>query len=62
LPSLAVLIGGMALVPLTYAYHCFIWLAIKKPRKNGAIWFFNLVIGCLLFIGNAWLYAVYWAL
>jgi len=42
LPSLASLIGGMTFVP-----PCFIWLAIKKPRKNGAIWFFNLVLGCL---------------
>ncbi|KAL5055361.1 hypothetical protein RYX36_036043 [Vicia faba] len=46
LPSLAALIGGMTLVPLTYAYPCFMWLAIKKPRTRGIVWCFNLVLGC----------------
>lgn len=47
LPSLSALLGGFTLVPLTYAYPCFMWLAIKKPRSRGAIWCFNLVLGCL---------------
>ncbi|CAL5212472.1 unnamed protein product [Lathyrus oleraceus] len=47
LPSLAALIGGMTLVPLTYAYPCFMWLAIRKPRTKGIVWWFNLVLGCL---------------
>lgn len=47
LPSLSALIGGMTLVPLTYAYPCFMWLSLKKPRKNGVICLFNLVLGCL---------------
>lgn len=47
LPSFSVLIGGMTLVPLTYAYPCFMWLSLKKPRKSGAIWLLNLVLGCL---------------
>jgi hypothetical protein len=47
LPSLAALLGGITLVPVTYAYPCFMWLAIKKPRTKGVVWFFNLVLGCL---------------
>ena len=47
LPSLAVLLGGFTLVPLTYAYPCFMWLAIKKPRARGVVWCFNVVLGCL---------------
>ncbi|CAJ2679707.1 unnamed protein product [Trifolium pratense] len=47
LPSLAALLGGITLVPVTYAYPCFMWLAIKKPRAKGVVWCFNLVLGCL---------------
>ncbi|XP_061362441.1 lysine histidine transporter-like 8 [Gastrolobium bilobum] len=47
LPSLAALLGGMTLVPVTYAYPCFMWLAIKKPRTRGVVWCFNVVLGCL---------------
>ncbi|KAJ6880817.1 hypothetical protein NC652_033994 [Populus alba x Populus x berolinensis] len=34
LPSLAALIGGIAL-PLTLAYPCFMWISIKKPHQKG---------------------------
>lgn len=47
LPSLAALLGGMTLVPITYAYPCFMWLALKKPRAKGVVWCFNVVLGCL---------------
>ncbi|OIW08816.1 hypothetical protein TanjilG_16397 [Lupinus angustifolius] len=47
LPSLSLLLGGMTLVPITYAYPCFMWLAIKKPRKKGVVWCFNIALGCL---------------
>ncbi|KAJ7978672.1 Lysine histidine transporter-like 8 [Quillaja saponaria] len=46
LPSLAALLGGMTL-PLTYAYPCFMWITIKKPRRGGVIWCLNLALGCL---------------
>ncbi|KAL2329180.1 hypothetical protein Fmac_022607 [Flemingia macrophylla] len=45
LPSLAALIGGMTLVPVTYAYPCFMWLALKKPRKTSVVWCFNVALG-----------------
>ncbi|KAK9946836.1 hypothetical protein M0R45_012279 [Rubus argutus] len=44
LPSLAGLIGGVA-VPITLAYPCFMWILIKKPPKHIAI--FNWVLGSL---------------
>lgn len=46
LGSLAPLIGGLTM-PLTYAYPCFMWISIKKPRKNEAMWFVNVGLGCL---------------
>ncbi|KAF7810746.1 lysine histidine transporter-like 8 [Senna tora] len=46
LPKLSGLLGGMTLVPLTYAYPCFMWVAIKKPRKGGWVWCFNVGLGC----------------
>uniref|UniRef100_A0A2C9TZA7 Amino acid transporter transmembrane domain-containing protein n=1 Tax=Manihot esculenta TaxID=3983 RepID=A0A2C9TZA7_MANES len=46
LPSLAGLIGGMAL-PVTLAYPCFMWIIIKKPQKYGAIWCLNSIVGVL---------------
>ncbi|XP_017970106.1 PREDICTED: lysine histidine transporter-like 7 [Theobroma cacao] len=47
LGSLAPLLGGMATVPLTFAYPCFMWISIKRPRRNGAMWSLNLGLGCL---------------
>ncbi|TKY67786.1 Lysine histidine transporter 8 [Spatholobus suberectus] len=47
LPSLAALLGGMTLVPITYAYPCFMWLALKKPTPRGVVWCFNVALGCL---------------
>ncbi|KAJ8772785.1 hypothetical protein K2173_027962 [Erythroxylum novogranatense] len=46
LPSLAGLIGGIAL-PLTLAYPCFMWISLKKPSKYGAIWCLNCLLGVL---------------
>ncbi|KAF5745783.1 hypothetical protein HS088_TW07G01377 [Tripterygium wilfordii] len=46
LGRLAALIGGITL-PLTYAYPCFMWILIKKPRPNSAMWCINLLLGCL---------------
>lgn len=46
LGRLAPLIGGLTM-PLTYAYPCFMWISIKKPRKNEAMWFVNVGLGCL---------------
>ncbi|GKV23940.1 hypothetical protein SLEP1_g33611 [Rubroshorea leprosula] len=47
LGSLAILLGGMTLSLLTYAYPCFMWNSIKRPQKNGVIWCLNLGLGCL---------------
>ncbi|KAK4284896.1 hypothetical protein QN277_001667 [Acacia crassicarpa] len=47
LPKLVALLGGMTLVPVTYAYPCFMWVAIKKPPKGGTVWCFNVALGCL---------------
>ncbi|KAH7844458.1 hypothetical protein Vadar_028224 [Vaccinium darrowii] len=44
--SLAALFGGIML-PLTCAYPCFMWIAIKKPQPNSAMWWSNLCLGCL---------------
>ncbi|KAL6998685.1 hypothetical protein U1Q18_047815 [Sarracenia purpurea var. burkii] len=44
LGSLGALFGGIAL-PLTYAYPCFMWTAIKKPCPNTAMWWSNLCLG-----------------
>lgn len=46
LPSLAGLIGGIAL-PVTAAYPCFMWIMIKKPAKYSGMWCLNWVLGCL---------------
>ncbi|KAA8546154.1 hypothetical protein F0562_020952 [Nyssa sinensis] len=46
LGSLAALIGGLTL-PLTFVYPCFMWILIKKPRPNTAMWCLNLGLGCL---------------
>ncbi|MED6121253.1 hypothetical protein PIB30_028356 [Stylosanthes scabra] len=47
LPSLSLLLGGIAFVPVSYAYPCFMWVAIKKPRRRSFAWCFNVVLGCL---------------
>jgi len=44
LGSLGGLIGGIAL-PVTLAYPCFMWLKIKKPKKNSAMWCLNWGLG-----------------
>ncbi|KAB2636348.1 lysine histidine transporter-like 8 [Pyrus ussuriensis x Pyrus communis] len=46
LGSLAPLIGGLTL-PLAYAYPCFMWISIKKPKQKGAVWWINIGLGCL---------------
>ncbi|MED6195880.1 hypothetical protein PIB30_042058 [Stylosanthes scabra] len=47
LPQLSLLLGGIAFVPVSYAYPCFMWVAIKKPRRRSFAWCFNVVLGCL---------------
>ncbi|GFS31915.1 transmembrane amino acid transporter family protein [Actinidia rufa] len=44
LGSLAGLIGGIAL-PVTFAYPCFMWLKIRKPKKLSLMWWLNWVLG-----------------
>ncbi|KDP47157.1 hypothetical protein JCGZ_00048 [Jatropha curcas] len=62
LPSLAALIGGMAL-PLTFVYPCFMWISIKKPRRNGSMWGLNLGLGCLgLLLSSSLVMAAIWNL
>jgi hypothetical protein len=46
LGSLAALLGGITL-PLSLAYPCFMWIAMKKPRPNGVVWSLNLGLGYL---------------
>lgn len=46
LPSLAGLIGGIAL-PITLAYPCLMWVLIKKPQRYGSSWWLNWVFGVL---------------
>ncbi|KAL5557766.1 hypothetical protein UlMin_033977 [Ulmus minor] len=46
LGSLAGLIGGIA-IPVTFAYPCFLWLEIKKPKKYSTMWWLNWVLGVL---------------
>uniref|UniRef100_A0A5B7BQV5 Amino acid transporter transmembrane domain-containing protein n=1 Tax=Davidia involucrata TaxID=16924 RepID=A0A5B7BQV5_DAVIN len=46
LGSLAGLIGGIAL-PVTFAYPCFMWLKIKKPKVYSPIWWLNWGLGLL---------------
>ncbi|CAN0927361.1 Lysine histidine transporter-like 8 [Linum grandiflorum] len=44
LPSLAGLIGGIAL-PLTFAYPCFMWIKLRKPAKYSKDWCLNSGLG-----------------
>ena len=60
LGRLAPLVGG-AKLPLTFAYPCFMWIATKKPRPNGLVWFINMGLGSfgivltiLIVIAAAW--------
>ncbi|KAK9690687.1 hypothetical protein RND81_09G147100 [Saponaria officinalis] len=46
LPVLAPLIGGIAL-PVTFAYPCFMWILLKKPKAFSSMWWINIVLGCL---------------
>lgn len=46
LPSLAGLIGGIAL-PITLAYPCLMWLIIKKPQIFSPSWCLNWALGVL---------------
>lgn len=47
LGKLAPLIGGMAAVPLTFVYPCFMWISIRKPRPKGAMRSLNLGVGSI---------------
>ncbi|CAK9180359.1 unnamed protein product [Ilex paraguariensis] len=44
LGSFAGLIGGIA-VPVTFAYPCFMWIKIKKPKKYSIMWWINWGLG-----------------
>ncbi|KAI4367246.1 hypothetical protein MLD38_023008 [Melastoma candidum] len=44
LQKLGPLIGGLASA-LTYAYPCFMWLALKGPHKRNWMWWLNLGLG-----------------
>ncbi|KAI4350234.1 hypothetical protein L6164_004708 [Bauhinia variegata] len=57
LPALSALIGGLTLGPITYAYPCFMWIAIKKPPRTALLWVFNVVLGSLGMILSALLVA-----
>ncbi|XP_019169642.1 PREDICTED: lysine histidine transporter-like 8 [Ipomoea nil] len=46
LGSLAGFIGSITM-PLTFAYPCFMWIAIKKPRPYTLVWCVNMGLGCL---------------
>ncbi|KAK3143986.1 hypothetical protein QOZ80_4AG0307440 [Eleusine coracana subsp. coracana] len=60
LSELAGLLGGISL-PVTLAYPCFMWVAIKKPGKGSAMWninwalgVFGMVLSFVLVVGNLW--------
>ncbi|PRQ27318.1 putative amino acid transporter, transmembrane domain-containing protein [Rosa chinensis] len=44
LGSFAGLIGGIA-IPITFAYPCFLWLKIKKPKRYSFMWLLNWTLG-----------------
>ncbi|KAL6295485.1 hypothetical protein ACE6H2_003627 [Prunus campanulata] len=46
LGSFAGLIGGIS-IPITFAYPCFLWLKVKKPKKYSFMWFLNWGLGLL---------------
>ncbi|KAH7292595.1 hypothetical protein KP509_29G076600 [Ceratopteris richardii] len=47
LSSLSGLLGGLSSAPVTFAYPCFMWLAIKKPKKYSFNWYLNWTLGLL---------------
>ncbi|KAF3669020.1 Lysine histidine transporter-like 8 [Capsicum annuum] len=64
LPSLAGLIGGIAL-PVTLAHPCLMWIMIKKPKRYSSSWFVNwslgvlgLVLSVVLVFGAIWTIAI----
>lgn len=46
LGSVAGLIGGISL-PVTFAYPCFMWIKIHKPKKYSPMWCLNYSLGVL---------------
>uniref|UniRef100_A0A5K1CNN6 Amino acid transporter transmembrane domain-containing protein n=6 Tax=Nymphaea colorata TaxID=210225 RepID=A0A5K1CNN6_9MAGN len=46
LSSIAGLLGGLTL-PVTFAYPCFMWVLIKKPRRYTFNWYLNWTLGIL---------------
>lgn len=46
LSSFAGLIGGISL-PVTFAYPCFMWLKVKKPKTYSPMWWINWALGLL---------------
>lgn len=46
LSSIAGLLGGLTL-PVTFAYPCFMWVLIKKPRRFSFNWYLNWSLGIL---------------
>lgn len=60
LPSLAGLIGGIAL-PVTLAYPCLMWIKIHKPNRYTKFWCLNwslgilgIILSILLVFGAIW--------
>ncbi|KAL8128910.1 hypothetical protein V2J09_018065 [Rumex salicifolius] len=60
LPTLAGLIGGLAL-PVTLAYPCLMWIKLKKPSQWSTMWWLNwglgflgLMLSVLLVVGAVW--------
>ena len=47
LSSLSGLLGGLSSAPVTFAYPCFMWLAIKKPPTYSFSWYLNWTLGTL---------------
>lgn len=45
LPSLSGLLGGLCSAPVTFAFPCFMWLAIMKPKKYSFSWYLNWSLG-----------------
>ncbi|EPS73072.1 hypothetical protein M569_01683 [Genlisea aurea] len=46
LSGLAGLLGGLTL-PVTFAYPCFMWVVIKRPKRYSFNWYFNWILGWL---------------
>ena len=47
LSGLTGLLGGLTSAPVTFAYPCFMWLAIKKPPRFSFNWYLNWTLGIL---------------